>query len=72
MSSADRTRRRRLLLKILPLGALPGPMLHATVASAADGAASQRPIALVLPFPPGGSVDIVARQLQPGLKAALG
>ncbi|MDQ0142174.1 tripartite tricarboxylate transporter substrate binding protein [Cupriavidus necator] len=72
MSSAERTRRRRLLLKILPLGALPGPLLHAAAAGAADGAAGNRPIALVLPFPPGGSVDIVARQLQPALKAALG
>ncbi|WP_349606296.1 tripartite tricarboxylate transporter substrate binding protein [Cupriavidus sp. DF5525] len=73
MSSAERTRRRRLLLKILPLGAMPVPMLHAAAAAtAAEALAGNRPIAMVLPFPPGGSVDIVARQLQPGLKAALG
>ena len=28
--------------------------------------------ALVVPFPPGGSTDALARQLQPGLQAALG
>ncbi len=72
MSSAERTRRRRLLLKILPLGAMPVPMLHAAAATGAEPLAGNHPIALVLPFPPGGSVDIVARQLQPGLKAALG
>lgn len=74
MSSAERTRRRRLLLKILPLGAMPVPMMHAVAAAtrAAEAPAGNRPIAMVLPFPPGGSVDIVARQLQPGLKAALG
>ncbi|MGK9872223.1 tripartite tricarboxylate transporter substrate-binding protein, partial [Salmonella enterica subsp. enterica] len=27
---------------------------------------------MVLPIPPGGSGDVVARQLQPGLKQALG
>ncbi|WP_455283794.1 tripartite tricarboxylate transporter substrate binding protein [Cupriavidus necator] len=74
MSSAERTRRRRLLLKILPLGAMPVPMMHATAAAThvGEAPAGNRPIAMVLPFPPGGSVDIVARQLQPGLKAALG
>ena len=37
MSSAERTRRRRLLLKILPLGAMPVPMMHAAAADAPAG-----------------------------------
>src|SRR4051794_10991779 len=31
-----------------------------------------RPIRLVVPFPPGGSVDFVARAIQPALASALG
>ncbi|KWR90985.1 tripartite tricarboxylate transporter substrate binding protein [Cupriavidus sp. IDO] len=78
MSRPERTRLRRLLLKSLPLGAMPLPVMHAVAATAtaataaAEPAASGRPISMVLPFPPGGSVDIVARQLQPGLKTTLG
>lgn len=74
MSSPDRTRLRRLLLKSLPMGAMPVASLASLVqaAHAAEPAAASRPISMVLPFPPGGSVDIVARQLQPGLKASLG
>jgi len=75
MSCPERMRLRRLLLKILPLGAAPVPLVQAAAPSAsvpvATGAGG-RPISMVLPFPPGGSVDIVARQLQPGLKTALG
>lgn len=63
---------RRLLLKSLSLTALPAASF-AVHAAAGDAAGhSSRPITMVLPFPPGGSVDIVARQLQPGLKTALG
>ncbi len=74
MSTPDRMRLRRLLLKSLPMGAMPVASLAslAQVAHAADAATSSRPISVVLPFPPGGSVDIVARQLQPGLKTTLG
>lgn len=74
MSSPDRMRLRRLLLKSLPASALPVASLAglARMAHAAEPATSGRPISMVLPFPPGGSVDIVARQLQPGLKTALG
>lgn len=74
MSQSQRSRLRRLLLKSLPVGAMPlipVPGLAALVGDATTGA-SGRPIAMVLPFPPGGSVDIVARQLQPGLKSGLG
>ncbi|AOZ07452.1 tripartite tricarboxylate transporter substrate binding protein [Cupriavidus malaysiensis] len=75
MSSHDRRQVRRLLLKSLPLGTLPflPPTLAGPVSGVGEaGAGNGRPITLVLPFPPGGSVDIVARQLQPGLKNALG
>ncbi|MHA7681723.1 Bug family tripartite tricarboxylate transporter substrate binding protein [Cupriavidus sp. PET2-C1] len=74
MSQSQRSRLRRLLLKSLPFGAMPlipVPGLAALGGDATTGA-SGRPIAMVLPFPPGGSVDIVARQLQPGLKSGLG
>lgn len=74
MSSPDRMRLRRLLLKSLPMSAMPVASLAglAQVSHAAEPSATSRPISMVLPFPPGGSVDIVARQLQPGLKTILG
>lgn len=74
MSSPDRMRLRRLLLKSLPMSALPVASIAglAQVSHAAEPSATGRPISMVLPFPPGGSVDIVARQLQPGLKTSLG
>ncbi|WP_180862854.1 Bug family tripartite tricarboxylate transporter substrate binding protein [Cupriavidus pauculus] len=74
MSSPDRMRLRRLLLKSLPMSAMPLASLAglARVSQAAEPSATSRPISMVLPFPPGGSVDIVARQLQPGLKTSLG
>jgi tripartite-type tricarboxylate transporter receptor subunit TctC len=71
MSSPDRMRLRRLLLKTLPMGAVPVASIS-SLARAAEPASGGRPISMVLPFPPGGSVDIVARQLQPGLKSGLG
>jgi tripartite-type tricarboxylate transporter receptor subunit TctC len=45
--------------------------IAAGVAQAQAGWPS-KPIRLVVPFPPGGIVDTVARQLQPRLQAALG
>src|SRR6187401_2218243 len=32
----------------------------------------QRPIKIIVPYPPGGTSDILARALSPGLQAALG
>lgn len=54
----------RLLLACLCLGA--GSL------AAAQSAWPARTVRIVVPFPPGGIVDTVARQIQPRLQAALG
>lgn len=59
--------RRRSLLRLAAAGAMAG----AARVSWAQGY-PDRPIKLVVPFPPGGSVDTVARALQPQLQAQLG
>ena len=62
--------RRRWLSALLATG------LSAAVLTTAMPAAAQsypdRPLTLVVGFPPGGGVDIVARQLAPALEKALG
>ncbi|MDF9428985.1 tripartite tricarboxylate transporter substrate binding protein [Cupriavidus gilardii] len=65
-------RLRRLMLKSLPLAATtPIPLIaHALPGESASTYGGH--VAMVLPIPPGGSGDVVARQLQPGLKQALG
>ncbi len=52
----------------LALGALPFESAHA----AESRAYPTKPIRLVLPFPPGGGVDVVARIMVPKLSEALG
>jgi tripartite-type tricarboxylate transporter receptor subunit TctC len=48
-------------------------MIHAMPnAAAAESAYPSRPIRLVLPFPPGGGIDALARLLTPKLSAAMG
>lgn len=60
-------RRRLLSLLAAPL-ALAAPSL----ALRAQGAYPNKPIKLVVGFPPGGGIDFTARTIQPGLEAALG
>ena len=61
-------RRRTLLIGAAAAAALPNPAL----AQQAPAAWPTRPITLIVPFPPGGSTDNVARPLQMPLSAALG
>src|SRR5688572_31302628 len=46
--------------------------LAAASAFAAQGAYPDRPIRLIVPYPPGGNIDITARTIAPGLSEALG
>ncbi len=47
-------------------------LAYAQTAPSPAAAWPSKPIRIVVPFPPGGIVDTVARQLQPRLQAALG
>ena len=57
--------------RALTRGLLAAPFVP-SLALAQDAAWPGRPIRMVCGFPPGGSVDIIARLLQPRLQAALG
>jgi tripartite-type tricarboxylate transporter receptor subunit TctC len=64
------THRRIVLASLLALaGALPCLSAHA---QGAAGAYPNRPVRIVVPLPPGGTVDTMARLLSPMLKDALG
>ena len=69
MARVDWRPGRRTLLGGLLLG-LPLPALAQTAPG--GGAWPQRPVTLIVPFPPGGSTDNVARPIQLGLSQALG
>lgn len=66
MNTLASSQRRKLLLAATALA------LAANTALAAPPAWPQKTIRIVVPFPPGGTVDGVARLLQPRLQAALG
>ena len=63
------SRRRHLLSASLALGLA---ALTAPLGALADDKYPSRPITLVVPFPPGGSVDIMARQYSEPLSRVLG
>ena len=64
--------RRALLGRILRICALISLALTAPLAALADPAYPDKPIKFVVPYPPGGGTDVVARIVQQRLQAALG
>ncbi len=58
-------------MKTISSFAVAGALALAGAAASAQSWPS-KPVRIVVPFPPGGIVDTVARQLQPGLQQALG
>ena len=64
--------RRSLLGRILRISTLLSLALAAPMAVLADGAYPDKPIKFVVPYPPGGGTDVVARIVQQRLQAALG
>lgn len=67
-------RRTAALGCVAAAAALLAPALATAQSSAAAqaGAYPERPITLMIPYPPGGSADLLARPLQQGLSAELG
>ncbi|MFC7690070.1 Bug family tripartite tricarboxylate transporter substrate binding protein [Paeniroseomonas aquatica] len=51
---------------------LAAPLLLPSFARAQGGTYPDRPVTMVVPFAPGGSPDIAARLIAPGMSAALG
>lgn len=60
------------ILRRLMLAALGSAALTCALPVAAQAPWPSRPVRIIVPFPPGGIVDTVARQLQPRLQASLG
>ena len=57
--------RRRQVLALLGAAAAPA-------AGLAQGTYPERPLRFVVPYPPGGGTDVIARIVQPRLQQALG
>ena len=64
--------RRRLLGRGLRISTLLSLALASPLAALADAAYPDKPIKFVVPYPPGGGTDVVARIVQQRLQAALG
>jgi len=64
--------RRRLLGRSLRISTLLSLALASPLAALADAAYPDKPIKFVVPYPPGGGTDVVARIVQQRLQAALG
>lgn len=65
--------KRRMALHTLSLGTLAlCSMLAEPHAALADSAYPKRPVTMVVPFPPGGSTDVVARAIAPKIGERLG
>ena len=64
--------RRRLLGRCLRISTLLSLALASPLAALADAAYPDKPVKFVVPYPPGGGTDVVARIVQQRLQAALG
>jgi tripartite-type tricarboxylate transporter receptor subunit TctC len=63
---------RMLTRRSLVLGALIGALIGVVAAPLAAHAQSPGTMKIVVPYPPGGSTDVIARLVQPGLQQRLG
>ena len=64
--------RRRLLGRSLRISTLLGLALASPFVALADATYPDKPLKFVVPYPPGGGTDVVARMVQQRLQAALG
>lgn len=65
-------KRRHLLGAVLGQGALGGSAAIASVSALAQSSAGGRPIRFIVPYPPGGPLDVTARVLADQVKGTLG
>lgn len=56
----------------LSLSVVTGALVPLSALAAESGAYPNKPIRLIVPFPPGGGTDLVSRTIQPAVTAALG
>ena len=67
-------RRARLAGDVAAVGMAVGAVLLVSLGAAADAAAAypEKPIRVVVPYPPGGGTDVIARIVQDRLRQELG